>query len=646
MLQSKLVKMEIYNLGCIGAEGLTVKLDKMLCLVGPNNTGKSTVLRAYELAVSGADIKENDKCKLSSELDLPTVILHVHIPKGMANIDEKWKEQIDDLLIVKSKWVWGTDCKAVRSTWNPEIQEYDTDAKASGLDTVFSSRLPIPFRVNALDNPLEETKQLLTLILQPLEAKYNAILKDQNSELSMHLGRLQKLIKEPLKDEMENISKLNKKINNAHNKIFPNLKIGLDLDIADIVLNPLKQLKEKSNILFSEWDNSVEWSQQGTGSQRALFWALLQVRSELKTIDDIKKKNSAEVIAKKKTLAKLQKEYTNAKKEDTKEEKKKAIFVVEEELKALNKPIDDMLREQNDSVILPSYMLLIDEPEIGLPPNAIRAASEYLYSLADDDMWQVMLTTHSPQFVNPLEDHTTIVRLGRNSVYPSPKTYCTDTIKFEGDEKERLGIISQFDMDIAEMFFGQYPILIEGDTEYTAFEYIMRQKRDEYSIAERPLLVRARGKYTFIPIIKMLKHFKVDFSIVHDIDFPYNKNGQISSSWDANRQIINLINDCRAEGITVNHKVSLPGFEMQYVSLQKNEDGSIKLPSSKDKPWKILQAMKKQEVFDRIEKLFIDLLKNENCIVTVNPEKYFENIIQKWADDNNIQDIRIQGKKK
>lgn len=228
-----------------------------------------------------------------------------------------------------------------------------------------------------------------------------------------------------------------------------------------------------------------------------------------------------------------------------------------------------MLREQTDSVILPSYMLLIDEPEIGLHPNAIRAASEYLYSLADDDMWQVMLTTHSPQFVNPLEDHTTIVRL-----------------------------------------------------------------------------VRARGKYTFIPIIKMLKHFKVDFSIVHDIDFPYNKNGQLSSSWDANRQIINLINDCRSEGVTVNHKVSLPGFEMQYVSLQKNEDGSIKLPSSKDKLWKILQAMKKQEVFDRVEKLFIDLLKNENCLVTVNPEKYFENIIQKWADDNNIQDIRIQGKKK
>lgn len=106
-----------------------------------------------------------------------------------------------------------------------------------------------------------------------------------------------------------------------------------------------------------------------------------------------------------------------------------------------------------------------------------------MYSLADDDMWQVMLTTHSPQFVNPLEDHTTIVRLGRTSVNPSPKTYRSDTINFEESEKERLGILSQFDMDIVEMFFGQYPILIEGDTEYTAFNYIMQKRGEKFDFS-------------------------------------------------------------------------------------------------------------------------------------------------------------------
>jgi len=646
MLQSKLIKIEIYNLGCISSEGLVVELDKMLCLVGPNNTGKSTVLRAYELAVGNLSIKESDKCKMSEECELATVILHVHIPKGMANIDEKWKEKEEDLLIVKSKWEWGEDGRPTRTTWNPELEEYSTDAKASGLDTVFSSRLPIPFRINALDNPSEETKQLMTLILQPLETKYRAILGDKKSEIHIQLEKLQKLIKEPIKEEKVKISQINQRINNTHNKIFPNLKVELDLDIADVTLDPLKQLKDKSNILFSEWENNIEWSQQGTGSQRALFWALLQVRSELKTIDDLKKKTTKELTEKNKALLKLRKERDSAKKEDTKLEKIKAIEVIEEEIKILSRPIDEVLQDQSDGVILPSYMLLIDEPEIGLHPNAIRAASQYLYTLANDDMWQVMLTTHSPQFVNPLEDHTTIVRLGRTEMNPSPKTYRSDTIEFEGDEKETLGIISQFDMDIAEMFFGQYPILIEGDTENAAFEFIMKDKKDEYEVNARPLLVRARGKYTFIPIIKMLRHFKINFSIVHDIDFPFNKNGDKSSSWNANIQIADLISKCRDEGLIVNHRISLPGFEMQYVKLDKDQDGKLKLPSSKDKPWKMIQSMKNHEVFERVEVLFKSLLNEENNIITKSPGEYFDKQIKKWVEDNEINDIRVMGKEK
>ncbi len=43
--RSKLVKMRIQNLGCIGPEGLEISLDNIICIVGANNSGKSTVLR-------------------------------------------------------------------------------------------------------------------------------------------------------------------------------------------------------------------------------------------------------------------------------------------------------------------------------------------------------------------------------------------------------------------------------------------------------------------------------------------------------------------------------------------------------------------------------------------------------------------------
>jgi putative ATP-dependent endonuclease of OLD family len=169
---------------------------------------------------------------------------------------------------------------------------------------------------------------------------------------------------------------------------------------------------------------------------------------------------------------------------------------------------------------LPGYMLLIDEPEIALHPNGIRAASKYLYELANDSSWQVMLTTHSPLFINPFEDHTTIVRLSRNEGNPNPKTYRSEDITFSPDEIENLKLLNNFDQNLSEMFFGQHPIIVEGDTEYASFYLIMQSEAEKYPINLRPIIIRARGKYSIIPIIKMLTHFKVNFSVLHDSDYP------------------------------------------------------------------------------------------------------------------------------
>ncbi|MDE5538427.1 ATP-binding protein [Elizabethkingia meningoseptica] len=141
-MRSKLLKISFGNLGCIGNEGLSVSLDNILCLVGNNNAGKSTVLRAYELAV-GAQTYSYDKdyCKRSDQQNT-YVEIAVHIPEGTANIAEKWKEKQGDLLIVKSRWEWDKNGSKTRKTYDPETQEYSDDGNAAGLDNVFNSRLP------------------------------------------------------------------------------------------------------------------------------------------------------------------------------------------------------------------------------------------------------------------------------------------------------------------------------------------------------------------------------------------------------------------------------------------------------------------------------------------------------------------------
>jgi putative ATP-dependent endonuclease of OLD family len=41
---SRLIKMRVSNLGCIGPEGCETALDSILCLVSANKSGKSTFL--------------------------------------------------------------------------------------------------------------------------------------------------------------------------------------------------------------------------------------------------------------------------------------------------------------------------------------------------------------------------------------------------------------------------------------------------------------------------------------------------------------------------------------------------------------------------------------------------------------------------
>lgn len=323
-MRSKLLEISIKNLGCIGSDGLTISLDNILCLVGNNNTGKSTVLRAYELAIGSVKYDINkDRNKLSNQNT--EIEISVHIPEGIGNIAEKWKIVDGDLRIVKSRWIWDENGNKIRETYNPDESDYAADGNAAGLDTVFTSRLPKPFRIGALENPDGELKNLLKLIVDPISEKLKKELEDAESEISLALEAFNKQALKPVKEEAKKIEGYNDQLTKSHNSIFPNLKIDLKIGISDIKLDPIKALVDGSNLDINEFGQTVHWNQQGTGSQRALFWSLLQVRSKLQTINDLKSDNEKTIKGIEGEIKKIEKERDKATKLETKEAKQVLI---------------------------------------------------------------------------------------------------------------------------------------------------------------------------------------------------------------------------------------------------------------------------------------------------------------------------------
>jgi len=580
--RSRLVRMHIANLGCFGNDGLTVALDDIVCLVGANNTGKSTVVRAYEAAVSQLDLQPEDfNCQANGQP--ATVELWVHIPAGAGNVDEKWKENTNGLLLVRSKWEWPvTGGKPVRTTWDPTAGSYAEDGKASGLDTVFNSRLPKPFRIGSLENPEEEHRKLLTLVLEPVANKLKALMVDENSELRKKVVELQGEAEKPVADFRKEIERVESQVNSSYRRVFSAAQIKLTVSLGELGFDPAKSLVSASRIDVSEAHGLTRWSQQGTGSQRALFWSMLEVRSELNRLAEERKQLEKAAKDKEKELAGLTKKLTTLKQDAARQKCQDDIERVKRELEGL-RGNDKAQTSAGPEPFLPGYMLLIDEPETALHPAAVRAAKEHLYSLAEDAGWQVMLGTHSPAFVDPLKNHTTIVRLHRPEAHLPPNVYRSDEIKFSDEEKENLKSLLAFDVSVAEMFFGSRVVIVEGDTEFAAFTEVMNSDLTAFPLYDQPLILRARGKATISTLIKMLSHFKIDFAVLHDIDAPRTATGaRRNGAYTVNTTIVEAVAAARRDGRKVVHRCSCPNFERQH---------GMELPD-KDKPfesWKVIR---------------------------------------------------------
>ncbi|WP_281992821.1 ATP-dependent nuclease [Sulfitobacter geojensis] len=587
--RSKLVRMFVRNIGCIGPDGISVALDDVVCIVGRNNSGKSTLLRAYELAQGSEKFDwSRDRCAQAPEDQPSEVVLDIHIPAGIGNISEDWKEARDGLSIVTSRWQWRPEqvvdgkVSPIRQTRKPgEIKEegdgYAEDGKAGGADNVFKSRLPQPVRIGSRGDPAEAEKALLKLVLEPVGTALSNAAADTNTVLAQAMTMLTEGVSGIVHEQKAQFSAAVTEVEQGFTSVFPGLSVKLDVQAAPPKFDAAKLIADGSGLRVTDGGAEVQLSQQGAGAQRALFWTMLQVRNRL--VNDKKVRDDA--------VKALVKDMARAKKDVEK------VTGIQAQIDAIQ--AGGALPDDSEDPALPGYILLIDEPENALHPLAARAAQRQLYELSGQPEWQVMMTTHSPLFVNPAMDHTTILRLEREGAgdHIGPRTFRTDKAGFTGEEKEILKAIQEMDPTFCEVFFGTYPILVEGDTEHAAF--IAAVVETGHELIDQVTIIKARGKPQIRAVMKMLTHFRKDFGVVHDCDWPLgttkNNEGKLkkSPSWAHNVEIRKLANEAKALGIGVAHEVSIPDFERRiglplgtsgkpfeaYLAI-KNDDGMKK----------------------------------------------------------------------
>jgi putative ATP-dependent endonuclease of OLD family len=118
--------MEVRNFGCIGPQAVRLDFDKIVVLVGQNNMGKSTLLRAYEVIMKEAgnegtlSIEDFPGLKVPEQPELlPEVVLETELTPEKGSVSSQYlKVTADGTFLLRERWRWsGPSAKPERLGW-------------------------------------------------------------------------------------------------------------------------------------------------------------------------------------------------------------------------------------------------------------------------------------------------------------------------------------------------------------------------------------------------------------------------------------------------------------------------------------------------------------------------------------------------
>ena len=479
----RLHKLIIKNFRSIGQKPLEIELDEIVILVGPNNAGKSSILRAYEVVMTHGSkegkLSINDFTNGIVNPDhLPTIELHTIVHNDAPG--KRWiKVTENNENLIREKWTWESPNKEpIRQGYDCQKDDWD-DQVPWGAPNVANTKRPLPHRIDAFASPESQATKITDLITELLREKLSSIKtlpEQEKSDYELVLEKIKDLQLKVVVATEQEIGKIEEEISQYLEKVFPKHKIKFNPNPESDIEKTYTPFKTSADLLMGTKEGYFsKIEHQGSGARRTLLWATLKYLSDSK-----------------------------------------------------------------DKVGARPHVLLLDEPEICLHPSAIREARSVLYGLPSTGNWQVMITSHSPIFIDLSQDNTTIIRVFRDDadLVQSTTLYRPERAKLDVNDKKNMKLLNICDPYLHEFFFGGRQIIVEGDTEFTAFSKIKELFPNDYQDVQ---IIRARGKGVIPSIAKVLLQFSKAFSILHDTDSPKTLDGKNNPAWGMNKTISEIL---------------------------------------------------------------------------------------------------------
>ncbi len=555
----------VKNFRGIGSSPVTIDLDKIVVLVGPNNAGKSSILKAYQLVMSegsgDADLQMEDFPNgVVSEEAIPEIELHTVVFDNAPG--ERWIDK--ETHVVRERWQWHAPGKPKRQGFDVTLNDWAESGVPWGAPNVANAYRPKPHRVGAFSDPKLQADAIIKLLTDVIKERVKAVQEcgDQKSDYQRLIESIIQMRAQVMEQSNEEIETVEKQVSDLVNEVFPGYIVKFDARVEEDVDKDINLFgKMNAQLLMGPGTDGhlSTIDRQGSGARRTLLWSALRIIAESASTQKVEPKRTGKKTGKNESSA-------------------------ESNLPSFSRP----------------HVLLLDEPELCLHPNAIREACRVLYDLPNTGNWQVMVTTHSPAFIDVSRDNTTIVRVERlNGEVAGTTVFRPSRVQFDDDDRTNLKLLNIFDPYVAEFFFGGRSIIVEGDTEYTAFKHVMALKPAEYKDVH---IIRARGKATIVSLIKILNHFGSSYAVLHDSDTlttstRFGKEMK-NPAWAQNSKIFDAVK-AHPGNAKVKLFASITNFEKAYFGQEVESE----------KPYNaVMQLNNRSETFRTIESLLEALL--------------------------------------
>ncbi len=254
-------------------------------------------------------------------------------------------------------------------------------------------------------------------------------------------------------------------------------------------------------------------------------------------------------------------------------------------------------------------ILLFEEPEIYVHPQLLRILRQSLKDLSSLPDWQVLVTTHSPVIVDVADIPQSLIIMRRN-----PETRAIESTQLDHDpfeiengvvsERQMLRATLDFHPTVCEAFFADCAVLVEGDSETAVLGFAadaLLALNGESCDVENTSIISCGGKWTIIPIARLLGEFGITCKVIHDRDRKGLSDDELETKpafhpFKANSRILEVV-----------------GADNVYVVDDTLEDIMFspgERPSDKDKPftaWKRMrEILESQELpgMDELANLF------------------------------------------